>query len=164
MLPADDPFTRDELVWATVSPRLALAQRIISGVGNAVIALVLLVVGVVLDIPLLALAALIPVLLMAWEWWLIGRQTAAITYVERADDLVIRRGLLFRTTVVVPYGRMQFVDVEAGPLDRKLGIARVRLHTASPGTQANIPGIETAQAALLQDRLSRRGEARLAGL
>ncbi len=164
MLPAADPFTRDELVWATVSPRLALAQRIISGVGNAVIALVLLVVGVVLDIPLLALAALIPVLLMAWEWWLIGRQTAAITYVERADDLVIRRGLLFRTTVVVPYGRMQFVDVEAGPLDRKLGIARVRLHTASPGTQANIPGIETAQAALLQDRLSRRGEARLAGL
>ena len=164
MLPADDPFTRDEVVWATVSPRLALAQRIISGVANAVIALVLLVVGVVLEMPLLALAALIPVLLMAWEWWLIGRQTAAITYVERADDLVLRRGLLFRTTVVVPYGRMQFVDVEAGPLDRKLGIARVRLHTASPGTQANIPGIETAQAALLQDRLSRRGEARLAGL
>ena len=164
MLPADDPFTRDEVVWATVSPRLALAQRIISGVANAVIALVLLVVGVVLEMPLLALAALIPVLLMAWEWWLIGRQTAAITYAERADDLVLRRGLLFRTTVVVPYGRMQFVDVEAGPLDRKLGIARVRLHTASPGTQANIPGIETAQAALLQDRLSRRGEARLAGL
>ena len=164
MLPADDPFTRDEVVWATVSPRLALAQRIISGVTNAVIALVLLVAGVMLEMPLLALAALIPVLLMACEWWLIGRQTAAITYVERADDLVLRRGLLFRTTVVVPYGRMQFVDVEAGPLDRKLGIARVRLHTASPGTQANIPGIETAQAALLQDRLSRRGEARLAGL
>ena len=164
MLPADNPFTRDEVVWVPVSPRLALAQRIISGVGNAVIVLVLLVVGVTLKMPLLALAALIPVVLMAWEWWLIGRQTAAITYVERADDLVIRRGLLFRTTVVVPYGRMQFVDVEAGPLDRKLGIARVRLHTASPGTQANIPGIETAQAALLQDRLSRRGEARLAGL
>ena len=164
MLPADDPFTRDECVWVAVSPRLALAQRIISGIGNAVIALVLLVVGVALEMPLLALAALIPVVLMAWEWWLIGRQTAAITYVERADDLVIRRGLLFRTTVVVPYGRMQFVDVEAGPLDRKLGIARVRLHTASPGTQANIPGIETAQAALLQDRLSQRGEARLAGL
>ena len=164
MLPADDPFTRDDVVWVPVSPRLALAQRIVSGIGFGVISLVLLVVGTVLGMPLLALAALIPVLLMVWEWWLIGRQTAAITYVERTDDLVIRRGLLFRTVVVVPYGRMQFVDVEAGPLDRKLGIARVRLHTASPGTQANIPGVETDQAALLQDRLSRRGEARLAGL
>ncbi len=164
MLAADDPFTRDDVVWVPVSPRLALAQRIVSGIGFGVISLVLLVVGTVLGMPLLALVALIPVLLMAWEWWLIGRQTAAITYVERTDDLVIRRGLLFRTVVVVPYGRMQFVDVEAGPLDRKLGIARVRLHTASPGTQANIPGVETDQAALLQDRLSRRGEARLAGL
>ena len=52
----------------------------------------------------------------------------------------------------------------AGPLDRKLGIARVRLHTASPGTDANVPGLPREQAALLQDRLARRGEARLAGL
>ena len=159
-----DPFDRDDVAWVAVSPRLALGRRLVSGVANAVIALVLLVVGAVLGMPLLALAALIPVVLMAWEWWLIGRQVAAISYAERADDLLLRRGLLFRSLVVVPYGRMQFVDVEAGPLDRRLGIARVRLHTASPGTDANIPGLASEQAAQLQDRLARRGEARLAGL
>jgi uncharacterized protein len=76
----------------------------------------------------------------------------------------VRRGVMFRSLVVVPYGRMQFVDVEAGPLARKLGYASVQLHTASPATDASIPGLVPDEAARLRDRLARRGEARLAGL
>jgi membrane protein YdbS with pleckstrin-like domain len=71
---------------------------------------------------------------------------------------------MFRSMVVVPYGRMQYVDVEAGPLDRKLGLAKVQLHTASVGTDAQIPGLPPDEAARLRDRLASRGEARLAGL
>jgi membrane protein YdbS with pleckstrin-like domain len=59
---------------------------------------------------------------------------------------------------------MQFVDVGAGPLDRALGIARVQLHTASPASDASIPGLPPERAAELRDQLARRGEARLAGL
>ena len=94
----------------------------------------------------------------------IPRQVRAIGYAERDDDLLIRHGIMFRTLVVVPYGRMQYVDVQAGPLARKLGIAQVQLHTASASTDATIDGLEPAEAERLRDRLASRGEARLAGL
>nr|WP_269204746.1 PH domain-containing protein [Motilibacter deserti] len=101
---------------------------------------------------------------MAWAWAVVGRQVAAWGYAERDDDLLLRNGVLFRKLVVVPYGRMQFVDVTAGPLDRAAGVARVQLHTASATTDASIPGLPPAEAARLRDRLAARGEARAAGL
>jgi len=64
----------------------------------------------------------------------------------------------------VPYGRMQYVDVEAGPLDQLFKIANVHLHTASPGTSARIPGLPAGEAARLRDRLTSQGEAQAAGL
>lgn len=159
-----DPFVPDDVAWIAVSPRLALARRIPACVFCAVVAVVLIVVALVTDVHGLLLLALVPLAFAAWSWWVIGRQVAAYRYAERADDLLISRGVLFRSLVVVPYGRMQFVDVEAGPLDRALGIARVQLHTASPGTDAAIPGLVPEQAARLREALARRGEARLAGL
>ena len=128
-----------------------------------------LVVAVVVVVALVgpwwwALLGLVPLVLAAWAWWVIGRQVRALGYAERDEDLLVRRGVMFRSLVVVPYGRMQFVDVEAGPLARRLGYASVQLHTASPSTDAVIPGLVPDEAARLRDRLARRGEARLAGL
>lgn len=128
-------------------------------------------------LPLLALAAL-AIWVDAWFWtgvalvlavagwlaWLIPRQVRAIGYAESDDDLVIRRGIMFRDMTIVPYGRMQFVDVHQGPLDRKFGISRVQLHTASAGTDATLHGLPADEASRLRDRLTARGEARLAGL
>src|SRR5699024_12698745 len=48
---------------------------------------------------------------------IIVRQARAIGYAERSDDLLIR-GIMFHRATVVPYGRLQFVDVDAGPIDR----------------------------------------------
>ena len=62
-----------------------------------------------------------PAVFLVWSIVLVPRQVRAIGYAERDDDLLIRKGVMFRSMVVVPYGRMQYVDVEAGPLDRKLG-------------------------------------------
>ena len=101
---------------------------------------------------------------LGWSSWLFGRQVRATSYAEREDDLLVRRGVMFRSIVVVPYGRMQFVDVQAGPLARLLGYSAVQLHTASPGTDAHIDGLVPDEAARLRDRLASRGEARLAGL
>jgi hypothetical protein len=56
------------------------------------------------------------------------------------------------------------VDVTAGPLDRYFGIATVRLHTATPRTDARIPGVVPAEAARLRDRLTALGGAQAAGL
>jgi hypothetical protein len=85
-------------------------------------------------------------------------------YAERHDDLLVRHGLLFRRLSIVPYGRMQFVDVTAGPLDRLFGLATVQLHTAAAASDARIPGLAPDEAARLRDRLAALGEARAAGL
>lgn len=159
-----EPFDPDDVVWQRASPRLAAARRLALTAQMLVLA-VIPVVLVLLGLPAWVLLAE-PVLLLvtAWAWWLVGRQVGAIGYAEREDDLLVRRGILIRGLVVVPYGRMQYVDVQAGPIDRRFGIARVQLHTASPGTDAQIPGLPPDEAARLRDRLARRGEARLAGL
>jgi len=85
-------------------------------------------------------------------------------YAEQEDELHITKGMWFRRLVVVPYGRMQYVDIHAGPLDQLAGIAQVQLHTASPGTSATIPGLTAGEAARLRDRLTALGQTQGAGL
>lgn len=95
---------------------------------------------------------------------LIPRQVRAIGYAERDDDLLIRSGIFFQRTLAVPYGRMQYVDIGVGPVERGLGLCTLKLHTASPGTNAKIPGLPADEGARLREQLAARGEARLAGL
>ncbi|HEY3462868.1 MAG TPA: PH domain-containing protein [Gaiellaceae bacterium] len=94
----------------------------------------------------------------------VGRRYRSWGYAEREDDLLVRRGVMFARLSVVPYGRMQFIDVTAGPLERAFGLATVRLHTAAAATDARIPGLEREEAARLRDRLAELGEAQAAGL
>jgi len=92
------------------------------------------------------------------------RRYRAWRYQERDEDLVVSRGVMFRRQSVVPYGRMQFVDVTAGPVERAFKLATVKLHTAAAASDARIPGLERDEAARLRDRLAELGEARAAGL
>jgi membrane protein YdbS with pleckstrin-like domain len=117
-------------------------------------------------LPSWALAAFLVVLLAAAGagWVVIGRNAGYWGYAERDEDLYIKHGALFRRLVAVPYGRMQYVDVTAGPLEQAYGIATVHLHTASPHTSARIPGLRRDEAARLRDRLTSLGEAQAAGL
>ncbi|WP_230085408.1 MULTISPECIES: PH domain-containing protein [Arthrobacter] len=103
-------------------------------------------------------------LIVLWVLLLVPRQVRAIGYAERNEDLLIRHGIMFHRVMVVPYGRMQYVDVTMGPLERMLGLSSIHLHTASPGTNAIIFGLPAAEASRLREQLSARGEAKLAGL
>jgi membrane protein YdbS with pleckstrin-like domain len=102
--------------------------------------------------------------LAAVEWVLLRGRYRSWGYAEREDDLLIRQGFLFRRMSVVPYGRMQFVDVTAGPVERIFGLATVKLHTAAAATDAKLPGLANAEAERLRDRLAALGEAQASGL
>jgi membrane protein YdbS with pleckstrin-like domain len=95
---------------------------------------------------------------------LLQRRVRSWAFCERAEDLLVRRGLLVQRLSLVPYGRMQFVDVSSGPLERALGLATVRLHTAAASSDARIPGLPRADADRLRDQLSTLGGAQMAGL
>jgi membrane protein YdbS with pleckstrin-like domain len=111
---------------------------------------------------LIALGAVV-VAWLAAELTILGR-FRSWGYAERAEDLLVQRGVMVRRLSVVPYGRMQFVDVVAGPLERRWGLATVRLHTAAAASDARVPGLPTAEAERLRDRLAMLGESRAAGL
>jgi membrane protein YdbS with pleckstrin-like domain len=160
----DDVFDPAGIEWTSVSPGLAAVRRTILLIQLVVVAVVLAVAAFLTGWTALWVALVLPVLIGGFAWSTIGRQVAAWGYAERADDLLIKRGLMFRELVVVPYGRMQFVDVQAGPLERAFDVAQVQLHTASAGTDARIPGLNAVEAARLRDRLASRGQAKLAGL
>ena len=160
-----DPFVADERGWVPVNPRLATGRRIVSMSIVALMTIVAVVILAVGGYPEFGFVALLLGLGIAlWIWWLIGRQVGAIGYAERDDDLLVVSGILFRRLVLVPYGRMQLVDVRRGPLERYLGLATVQLHTAAATTDATIPGLPPEVAGRLRDQLAALGEQRSAGL
>ncbi|HEX4679208.1 MAG TPA: PH domain-containing protein [Gaiellaceae bacterium] len=150
--------------WKYPSPRLRNARHLQTLAPAVLLAIGL---GVVLafgsDIAA-AIAVVAALLAGAALDVVMQRRVGAWGYLEREDDLLIRRGLLVRRLSVVPYGRMQFIDVIAGPVERFLGLATVRLHTAAAATDARIPGLAADEAARLRDRLAELGEADAAGL
>ena len=162
----DDLFASPGTGWTRVSPRLATVRR--SLLGTAVVIAVLVLVALALLAVVRTSLVVVLVLAVAaggaLAWWAIGRSVSYWGYAEQEDELHITKGAWFRRLVVVPYARMQYVDVHAGPLDQLVGIARVQLHTASPGTSATIPGLTADEAARLRDRLTALGQTQGAGL
>ncbi len=104
------------------------------------------------------------VVILVLRWIVVGRNWQSWGYAERQDDLFITNGVLFRTLITVPYGRMQLVEVRTTPLQRAFGLATVQLVTASASTDAAIPGLLPDEAARLRDRLAQLGESQASGL
>ena len=162
----DDLFAPPAYAWQRLSPRYVSLRRLTTLIfAPVLLSIPALVAGLALDLWWLAalfwgLAGVIVVV----RWVLIGRTYRSWGYVERDDDLYITSGVLFRSLVAVPYGRMQLVEVASGPLERSFKLATVTLKTASAETDASIPGLDPAEAARLRDRLTELGEAQASGL
>jgi hypothetical protein len=154
-----------DAAWQRPSPRLRAVRRTQLGLAT----LVLVVVGVVLGATGggatgAVIGAVVAVVLGLVGDFFLGRRVRAWAYAERDDDLLVRRGVMVRRLSVIPYGRMQYVDVTAGPFERSFGLATVRMHTAAAASDARVPGLSSAEAGRLRDQLTALGEARAAGL
>ncbi|RLY91692.1 hypothetical protein CWC38_02530 [Kocuria tytonicola] len=171
-MPATTELSPPGLQWRHVSPKY-LRVRLIGAVITT------LVWAVVVSVPLVLH------LLGTWEgsapWWLwlpagvvlvwggvnlflVPRRVRAIGYAEAPTELWLRKGLFFRTVTVVPYGRMQYVDIKTGPVLNAFGLASVTLHTASASTDAVLPGLPREEADRLREQLTERGEEHMVGL
>ena len=150
--------------WRTPSRQLLTLRRLEVGAPAALVAVALAAVGAVTGSSIAFGFAAAAVVAGALAWYVVDRRYRSWGYAERADDLLVRRGVMFARLSVVPYGRMQFIDVSAGPLERAFGLSTVRLHTAAAATDARIPGLERGEAGRLRDRLAELGEAQAAGL
>jgi len=99
-------------------------------------------------------AFLAPVLIVVL--WLIIRvplrRYHARGYQLGGDRLRVVRGLLFRSDTVVPFGRVQHIDVHQGPIERGYGLATLVLHTAGTHNAAvSLPGLAHADALAMRE-------------
>ncbi|MBB4929255.1 hypothetical protein F4561_000075 [Lipingzhangella halophila] len=151
--------------WMRVSPLLAWYRR-------------LLVLAILL--PAAALGGVAVGLWWSWPWaavpvglavlggaagWLAARSEArSWGYAEGRTDFYLTYGVIVRQLIVVPYGRMQVVDVTSNLLEQALGLATVRVRTAATTADTRIPGLRFDDAVRLRDQLAARSETFSTGL
>ena len=126
---------------------------IAGGVGALIATAVLVVVAVTFDlqpwIPIVgaaaafALAMIVPPL--RYRRW---------RYEIRTDDLYFSRGALWLVRTLVPFDRIQYVETRQGPFDRIFDLHQLVVYTGA-GRAGTIPGLESDEAQLLRDQLSK---------
>jgi uncharacterized protein len=154
----------DAVQWRRVSPKL-ITVELIGRTTFVVVVLFGLLIGWLVNGHWWWPAAMAVVVVFGiWRTIVTVRAVKAWGYAERDNDLLVRHGLLIRRLSIVPYARMQYVDVTAGPLERAFGLATVQLHTAAAASDARVPGLPPEEASRLRDRLTALGEDRAEGL
>jgi len=150
--------------WRRVSPKyvvVVIASTVITGLILAGASLFLWLVGG-WAFGWILLTAVVVVTIVALV--IAPRRARSIGYQLRDDDLLFRRGIMFQRFVSVPYGRMQLIDINRGPVSRMLGLADLKFVTAAASTGVMVPGLPEPVAAELRDRLVELAESRRAGL
>jgi uncharacterized protein len=137
-------------------------QKSLIRIGMIIRALILLALALAADIVLqiqlgvqpgmvLIPAALLAVLLVLV---LPGRKYRRWGYDMGDEQLRVLRGFLWRTDTIVPFNRIQHIDVAQGPLQRMFGLSTLIVHTA--GTHNSIvtlPGLATINAENMRETI-----------
>ena len=83
-----------------------------------------------------------------------GRRYRSWAWRMDEDELRIGSGVLVRSDTVVPFGRVQHIDIVRGPLQRRYGLGSLVLHTAGTRSAAILlPGLEIGEAERMRDHV-----------
>ena len=119
--------------------------------------------------------AALPHAMLVRVWWLpvvvaaCGAVSVAVAPVWRyrvhrweasRDVVYTRTGWFNRRWLLVPVGRIQTVDTEQGWLERALGLATLKIATASHAGSSKLVGLPVGVATGLAEELARRADAR----
>ena len=118
----------------------------------------LVIAGFVLEVagPLFPGVAIVPTLIIAVVLILRVplRRYHARGYRLADERLQVVRGILFKSDTVVPFGRVQHIDVNQGPLERFYDLATLTLHTAgSHNASVLLPGLAHEDALAMRETI-----------
>ena len=86
-----------------------------------------------------------------------SRRWQARGYHMSEDRLRVVRGVMWHSDTVVPFGRVQHIDVDQGPIERALGISTLTLHTAgSHNASVHLPGLKHERATDMRETIRER--------
>lgn len=165
----DESFSATDPRTARVSPKLVKARFL----GNLAWWMLLIAACIALHIV---------TAVFSWPWWVhlctipvyllvaqsivfTPRRARALGYLTRENDIVFRRGILFRYVTIVPYGRIQNVNINEGPIERAFGLSTISLDTAGGSlSDVSIPGLERTEAERIRDLVTREAHEKMAAL
>jgi membrane protein YdbS with pleckstrin-like domain len=164
VLPADDGLPVADRFEHSLDPAWIELQRLIGWILWAVLTPVLLITLIVamfarslsLDVKaLLGMLCLVALILLAWvaQMWP-AIEYRYFRYSLDADGIEIRCGVVWRKVIRVPRSRVQHIDVDQGPLERRHGLASLSIYTA--GTEfarVVLPGLRHSRAIEIRDGL-----------
>lgn len=103
------------------------------------------VVGVWCVLVLIAVVAIGPLPAWAYRHW---------SYRINVESVELRHGIVWQSSVSIPVSRLQHIDLHVGPLERRLGLASLELHTAGTrNASQTIPGLNRETAEQIRDQL-----------
>jgi uncharacterized protein len=83
-----------------------------------------------------------------------ARRYARLGYALGMDELRVARGYVFRTDTIVPFVRVQHIDVGQGPVERRYGLSHLVVHTSGThNSTVTLPGLPSAEAAAMRDTI-----------
>ncbi|EDL49896.1 PH domain-containing protein [Erythrobacter sp. SD-21] len=135
-----------------LDPRYKSMMRLVAGL----FAIALLVAATIAEIAIPGWTGVVwaPVTLVAayLVLYLPMRRYATRGYSIAEERLRVVRGVLFHTDTIVPFGRVQHIDVDQGPLERGFGLATLTVHTAgSHNSSVSLPGLSHSDALAMRD-------------
>ena len=138
-----------------LEPRVLRLWRIRAGlVAGPLVVVVAVVIALAAGIPAGAATLLVLAVVVGGAiWWWTGLVWGAWRFEVGAAALELRHGVLVRRESTIPLHRVQHIDTEAGPLERRLGLTTLVLRTASASSDSAVPGIDAAEAEQLRDRI-----------
>lgn len=167
-MPPEVQHAATQDMWHRVSPRYVWSDLIFNLLWGLIVAAVVTAIVMLSDDEDAVLGALIIggalLVICVLSAFFSFRRVRTIGYQLREDDFLFRRGFMFERIVAVPYGRLQLVDMNRGPIARMLGLATLKFVTASAATGVNLPGLAVADAEELRDQLVKLAETRRSGL
>jgi membrane protein YdbS with pleckstrin-like domain len=147
-----------ETAMSPLHPKQVSVLRIRTAIGLAIPVIAALLIDSFLaeelTVPRFHISGAIALLALAGIVLLPARRYRAWGWREDEDELHIRSGMLFRRLTVVPFGRVQHIDIAQGPIERSHGLSTLILHTAGTrGASVPLPGLERGQAEHMRDRI-----------
>jgi hypothetical protein len=139
-----------------LDPRQLTLLRIRAGIAAAVLLAIIVFAdsAILRETPVpFGLASGAAVLLLgAWAILIPKRRYRSWGYELAEDELHVGHGLWTRARTVVPFGRVQHIDVTQGPLERRFGLGTLVLHTAGTrGSAVALPGLAHEEAGRMRD-------------
>jgi membrane protein YdbS with pleckstrin-like domain len=146
-----------------LDPRLRMVWTIQAALGVAVVVVLVLageivarMAGLDSPVPTGLAAAVLAVLGGLAAWWLPATSWRNWRFELAPDALELRHGVLVHVHSAIPYGRVQYIDIRQGPIERALGLSRLVVHTAAAASDAELPGIASPEAEGLRRALLAR--------